>query len=536
MRVVVLHAEATIAEITCDREAIYAGSQEDCRLLLDDERISPRQLVLYPAGQEGWIVEPLNADCQLQLNGQLLTEKAEINNGDELQICDYQIRVFPEETTSVNRQPVSTSRAQLERFAQARLPAGTIVRRLNEPFTVPPAQLESLGRANVAVSGWTTIEEFLDAALQTLLGTLAAQRVWIGLRRMTYGPMEYEEGRLLTGQPTDMPKLAEELKPRVLDRGQFLLVPRISREERVAILAGPLLGPDSTLGMVWVDTGTSGRRYDQRALEHFVLLLNIFAYQLDAIFRATARNRAAMIEGQVSVAHEIQQRLTPRKLPQWENALQFAAFREPGRERSGDIYDVVRLANDLAAFMIAHTTATGALPSMLMAQAQTAFRSGVMHQDNAAVCLRMLNWMTFDGQKDHPLSCFIGVIDPKSGLMRYSVAGDSGAYVIDQRGEERRLGALDPTPPLSMQKGTVYPLLSEELEPGDTIVLYTPGVVTASNRQEETFGEERFINILCDGFGQTPSAMLKEMLTDLRSFTEGGAQPDDITVLLGHRV
>jgi len=26
------------------------------------------------------------------------------------------------------------------------------------------------------------------------------------------------------------------------------------------------------------------------------------------------------------------------------------------------------------------------------------------------------------------------------------------------------------------------------------------------------------------------------MLTDLRNFTEGGSQPDDITVLLAHRV
>ena len=67
-------------------------------------------------------------------------------------------------------------------------------------------------------------------------------------------------------------------------------------------------------------------------------------------------------------------------------------------------------------------------------------------------------------------------------------------------------------------------------------MLFTPGVTTAKNRQGETFGEERFINILCDGFGQLASAMLKEMLTDLRNFTEGGQQPDDITVILAHRV
>jgi len=73
------------------------------------------------------------------------------------------------------------------------------------------------------------------------------------------------------------------------------------------------------------------------------------------------------------------------------------------------------------------------------------------------------------------------------------------------------------------------------LKRGETLALFTPGVVTAHNSTGETFGEERFVNILCDGFGQLASNMLKEMLQDLRQFTEGGTQPDDITVILAHR-
>jgi sigma-B regulation protein RsbU (phosphoserine phosphatase) len=79
-------------------------------------------------------------------------------------------------------------------------------------------------------------------------------------------------------------------------------------------------------------------------------------------------------------------------------------------------------------------------------------------------------------------------------------------------------------------------LLPEQLEPSETLVLYTPGVTTAKNRHDDVFGEERFINLLCDGFGQPASNMLKGMLSDLRSFTESGVQPNDITVLLAHRV
>ena len=211
-------------------------------------------------------------------------------------------------------------------------------------------------------------------------------------------------------------------------------------------------------------------------------------------------------------------------------------FREPGRERSGDIYDVVRLPNNSIAFLVAHTPAAGALPGVLMVQAQTAFRSAAMHQDSPNAFLRALNWLLYDGQRDHPLHCFTGVIDPATGELRYAQAGHVAAFIVSARGEERSLAPEEPAPELGLAKTTVYPLLTEQLEPGETFVLSTPGVSTAKNRREETFGEERFVNILCDGFGQLASATLKEMLTDLRNFTEGGSQPDDITVLLAHRV
>ena len=536
MRLIVLQSDAMIADLVCGREAIYIGAREGCRVHLPDPRIAAQQAVVYPEGDSAWVIEQLDQACEVHVNGMNVTGKTELKTGDEVRIQEYTLRVYPDyEERAAGRAGLGTSRAQLERFAQAKLPSSAILRRAEEPVTIQPAHLERIGRANVAVAGCAAVEELMEAAQRTLLETFAAQRAWLGVRHISYGPLEYEEGRLLTGQAAELPELGHQLKPRILDRAQFVLVPTISREEPTSVLAGPLAVPEGTLGMVYIDTGDTGRHYDVRDFDFFVLLLNTFAYQLDAIFKSVARNRAAMIDGQVSVAHEIQARLTPRKLPQWEE-LQFGAFREPGCERAGNIYDVARLSNSTAAFMVAHTSVGGGLPGMLMAQAQTAFRLAAMHLDPPNVYLRALNWMLYDGQKDHPLECFAGVIDPATGEVRYSLAGNLGAYIIGQRGEERRLGPDEALPALGLVKSTVYPLLSEELAPGETLVLFTPGVTTAKNRSGETFGEERFVSILGDGFAQLASSMLKDMLTDLRNFTEGGSQPDDITVLMAHRV
>jgi sigma-B regulation protein RsbU (phosphoserine phosphatase) len=538
MRLIVTENASMIADVTCDREAVYIGSGPDCKVQLNDARLAVQHAVVFPEKDKSWALNLLDDHIIVQINGMRVTEKVTLRTGDEISLLDFVIRVFPATETvaaAIAAAPRPTSVARLTQFVQAQLPPGATTRRYEDPVTVPQGQMARLHAIAERLSQADTVETLMDHALQSLLEAFAAQRAWIGVRRVNYGPMEYVEGRTLAGQSFELPELAENLKPRILDRAQFILVPRVSHELPLSVLAGPLVAPETLLGFVYLDSGDTGRFFEQRDLEMFGVVLTVVAAQLDAILKQIAKNRAAMIAGEVGVAHAIQARLTPRKLPQWPE-LQWGAFREPGSERTGNVYDIVRLSNNLALFMVAHTTSTGPWPSMLMAQAQAALRMAGMHQDAPHICLRSLNWLLFDGLKDHPLDCFVGALDPANGQLRYSVAGALGAYIIGQRGDERSLLVGAPQPQLADSRTVEYPLLSEQLESGETLVLFTPGVTTARNRAGEIFGQERFINILCDAFGQQASGMLKDMLTDLRAFTVGGSQPDDVTVVLAHRV
>lgn len=535
MRLIVLLEGAMIQDVICGNEQVLVGSHDDCRIKLEDARIAAQQLLIqFESG--AWRARSLDPACLVKINGRPMTADAGLSPGDELQLASFAIRVYPdfEERGDRSSAAAAYSRLAMERFAQSKLPSTATVKRPEEPVTIQSNQVCTVGRASVAAANSTSVQELMDAALKFIFETFDAQRAWIGVRRLNYGAMDYVEGRMLTGQATDLPPIGDELKPRCLDRGQFVYIPMLSSEERVSILAGPLPGPDGPLGMMYVDTGDTNHRFDFRDLELFVLSQAVFAHQLDALLQVAARNRAAQIEGQVSVAHECQTRLTPRKLPQ-SDELQFGAFREPGHERSGDIYDVMRLNDGTVALFIAQTPATGALPPILMTQVHCAFRYACMHQDAPNVFLQALNWVISEVQREQPLHCFAGRLDPKTGELRYSVAGAIGALIISQRGEERALSPAPGTAPLGAGRGASYPALVEQIEHGETLVLFTQGVTTARNRRGEVFGQERFVDILCDNFGQAASASLKEMLTDLRNFTEGGSQPDDITVILSHR-
>lgn len=535
MRIIVLQNEAMIEDLICSREEITVGSADDCRIRLKGDDVAPQHLLIFPDMDGGWIVEKNGNGATATMNGVELNGRTPLHSGDNIELAGYHLRAFPEYLdANAEKSNVITTREALERFAATQLPTGTILKKGEDSVSLSRNALVNCGASNVALSQCTSPTAFIDMVMQTLFEFFPAHRVWIGLRRYNYGAMEYVEGRFREGQPADLPPIGESLQTRALDRNLYMLVPRISNDIRVSVMAGPLLGPVSPLGMVYMDTGETARGFSEADLDRFIAITTVFAAQLAAIFDGIARHRDALMEGSVSVAHEIQARLTPRKLPQWEE-LNFGAFREPGRESSGDIYDVVKLVNNLGAFMVAHTDAAGHWPSMLLSQAQAAFRCACMHQDNPQMFLRSLNWLLYDPAEPHPLNCLMGAINPKTGLMRYAVAGEVGANMISARGEARKLENKSPLPALGIDKAVDYPILSEQIEQDETLVIYTPGVTTAQNQNGEVFGADRFVDILCDGFGQLASTTLKEMYNEVRGFTEAGKQPNDITVLLAHR-
>ncbi len=536
MRLVVYQQGLPFAELVGEDEAISVGSANDNRLVLPDPRIPAHLAQIFLEHHEMWVLEPLAERADLSLNGVAIATRTPLRSGDQIQVLDFTIEAQIESQRRAAEPPrATTSVASMTQFVRFQLPPGSLVRKPEEPLTILPAQIARVGRVNLALASCETVEALMDVAITTVFEFFSAHRAWMGIRRVNYGPMEYVEGRLAGGQSTDLPELGENLKPRALDRMQYVLLPLASPDERYSVLAGPLMGPDGPLGMIYIDTQGAERRYDVTDVDFFIATLNCIGVQLDAIFKAIAKTRAATVDGEVTVAHAIQARLTPRKLPQWDK-LQFGAFREPGRERTGDCYDVVKLANQSAGVMIAHTEARGPLPGMVMSQAQASFRCSLMHNDTPHIFLRSTNVLLYDGLTDHALDCFMALIDPETGQMHYAAAGRIGAYIIGTRGDERRL--VDPAgiPALGASKNLSVATQTEQLEPEETLVLFTPGVVTARNSRDEAFGEERFVNILCDGFGQLASAMLKEMLSDLKQFTEGGTQPEDITVILAHRV
>ncbi|MEA2104762.1 MAG: PP2C family protein-serine/threonine phosphatase, partial [Candidatus Cloacimonadota bacterium] len=72
---------------------------------------------------------------------------------------------------------------------------------------------------------------------------------------------------------------------------------------------------------------------------------------------------------------------------------------------------------------------------------------------------------------------------------------------------------------------------TDHLDKDDIVVLYTDGVIEATSKENELYGEERFLNILRSCPSENVEDILNFVLVDLEKF-QGENQFDDITLLL----
>ncbi len=88
---------------------------------------------------------------------------------------------------------------------------------------------------------------------------------------------------------------------------------------------------------------------------------------------------------------------------------------------------------------------------------------------------------------------------------------------------------------LGILPGSEVPEETIRLDPGDIMILYTDGVIEATDNKLEMFGRERLIELVQRHRDQ-PAMQLVETINDaIGAFTGDASQFDDLTVLVAKR-
>jgi serine phosphatase RsbU (regulator of sigma subunit) len=236
------------------------------------------------------------------------------------------------------------------------------------------------------------------------------------------------------------------------------------------------------------------------------------------------------VEQELRVARGIQQASLPKEAPTLEG-WKIAPFCQPAREVGGDFYDFHLLSDGRVGFVVGDATGKG-VPAALVMTATCAFLGGVatasgssspgevLAQVNEAVLARIPPNMF--------VTCFYGVLDPKSGSFVYANAGHNLPCCCHERAvTELRARGM----PLGLMPGMSYEENETVLAPGERVLFYTDGLVEAHDPQGEMFGTPRLRSLLSK-CAENRRSLSDTLLEELGRFTGGGwEQEDDITLL-----
>ena len=74
-----------------------------------------------------------------------------------------------------------------------------------------------------------------------------------------------------------------------------------------------------------------------------------------------------------------------------------------------------------------------------------------------------------------------------------------------------------------------------DLEPGDTLLIYSDGLTEARNRAEEEFGEQRLRSVLAASSGLPPAEAGRRVLGEVEAFMQDGRPHDDLSLIVLER-
>lgn len=236
----------------------------------------------------------------------------------------------------------------------------------------------------------------------------------------------------------------------------------------------------------------------------------------------------ARLEHEMQIAAEIQRAL----LPTPRGALGFveaSAAATPARSIGGDFFDYLDQPGRSFGFTLGDVAGKGPPAALLSALMQGLFASQALFPDGPASAVANMNKaLCLRGIEARFVTLIFGVLSP-AGQLTYCNAGHNPALIIGRAGL-RRLDRGGPV--LGLMERAPFEQETLQLEPGDTVVLFSDGVSEALSAAGEEFGEDR-IRQVAEAHAADPVAALVDRLVDaVGQFATGTSQHDDVTVMV----
>lgn len=252
---------------------------------------------------------------------------------------------------------------------------------------------------------------------------------------------------------------------------------------------------------------------------------------LDNLTHITAEKER--IGAELNIATQIQADMLPRIFPPFPDRHEFDLYASmhPAKEVGGDFYDFFLVDDDHICLVMADVSGKGVPAALFMVIAKTLIKNRAQMGDSPAEILTNVNEQLCQGNDAELfVTVWLAVIQLSTGK---GVAANAGHEhpVIKRKNGQYEMVVYRHSPAVATMDGIRFREHSFELNPGDSLFVYTDGVPEATNAHNELFGTDRMLSSLNRNPDASPQELLRTVRGDIDVFVGDSPQFDDITML-----
>jgi serine phosphatase RsbU (regulator of sigma subunit) len=300
-----------------------------------------------------------------------------------------------------------------------------------------------------------------------------------------------------------------------------------------SVMCVPLLTPDNkALGIIQLDT-SDRRQFNEDDLDVLAAVASQAAISISNASMLESLLERERLNRDLKIAEQVQKRFLPQVVPSVPG-YEFFAHYQPTYQVGGDYYDFVALGADRVALAVGDVSGKGVAAALMMAKFSGDTRSCILTESGPApTATRLNNLLCAAAIEDKFITLSLCVLDFATRKLTLTSAGHTPVIVRRADGRAEEVGQDVSGLPLGIMEDSEYQQTEIQLDPGDVAVIYSDGVTDARSPSDEIYDSQtnhRLIKRVAQTSGGAV-AVGKAILQDIREFSAGHSQADDITLL-----
>ena len=533
-------------------EQAILGRHPECDIVLESGAVSRHHARILSLDGE-FFVEDMNSRNGTFVNGQPVEGRHRLDEGDQLSVCDLVFvfhRRLPGARPETEDELGETSGIL---FDDGGIPSNSTIMSKVDVSSGPTAlrlevnaeaKLKALIEIAQNLGTALAVDEVLPKLLDSLFKIFAqADRGFVVLRSPATGRLipKAVKYRQIDDQQTI--RISRTIISSVMNAKEAILSADAASDSRFdladsivdfqirSMMCAPLVsGSGEALGVIQIDTLDQRSRFSREDLDVLASVACQAAVTLENAQLHETVLREQVFERDLALAHEVQRGFLPAESPAIPG-YRFFSFYQAARQLGGDYYDYVALSGNRTAVVVADVSGKGIAASLLMAKFSAETRFCLAAEPTPSRAITRLNRVfSGSGWEDRFITLVVCVLDPKRHELTVVNAGHMPPLLCTASGTVEPVGEDCSQLPLGVAADADYPQTVIPLSSGDCISLYTDGITDAMNRQEQSYGEQRLLDLLKIN-NEGADRIGRAILDDVKQFVGECPQIDDMCLV-----